>query len=391
MTEFIILTAAMMSIVAITIDAMLPALGIMGHELNVDYPNQVQLVITFIFMGMAAGQLVCGPLSDAMGRKKVLYGGLAVYALGSFICFQAPNIEIMLLGRLVQGLGVAGPYVTAVAVVRDKFSGRDMAQIMSLVMMIFIFVPAIAPALGQGILYIASWRMIFLMYIGLAALLALWITLRLEETLPPDKRIRFSLLSFAYGFREVFSNRVTVHYMFCMGIGFGSFIGYLNSSQQIFQEQFHTGEAFVLYFGGLALVLGVASLVNSRIVQRLGMQLICMRATMGIIAASAIFMVINLTMDVTLWMFVIYAAILFFNFGLMFGNLNSIAMEPMGHVAGIASAVIGATSSAMSLTIGTTIGQMYDHTLIPIVAGFLSLNIISLLLMLRAGRHAKPA
>lgn len=386
MTEFIILVAAMMSIVAITIDAMLPALGIMGRDLGIAYPNQIQLVISFLFIGMTAGELLCGPLSDALGRKKILYSGLAVFALGSVICYQAQSIEMMLFGRIVQGLGVSGPYVSAVAIVRDKFSGTEMARIMSLVMMIFILVPAFAPALGQAILLMGSWRMIFVMYIGLAVALAVWITFRLAETLPPEKRIRFNPLSLALGFREVFSNRVTMCYTLCMGIAFGSFIGYLNSSQQIFQEQFKTGEMFVLYFGGLALVLGAASLVNARIVGKTDMQTICIRATGGIIVTSALFLLVHFITDVTLWMFVSYAAVLFFSFGLMFGNINAIAMEPMGHVAGIATAVIGATSSAMSLTIGTAIGQMYDNTLIPIVSGFFILNIISLLLMLYVRR-----
>jgi DHA1 family bicyclomycin/chloramphenicol resistance-like MFS transporter len=177
--------------------------------------------------------------------------------------------------------------------------------------------------------------------------------------------------------------------MFCMGICFGSLIGYLNSCRQIFQEQFHTGDAFAFYFGGLALVIGVASLLNSRIVGKYGMRAICIRATIVIMSVSALFLAVNLTMPVTLPMFVAYAAIMFFCFGMMFGNLNAIAMEPMGHIAGIAAAVIGSTSSLISLSVGTFIGQSYDGTLIPVVAGFFALNVVSLGLMLFAGRHEK--
>jgi DHA1 family bicyclomycin/chloramphenicol resistance-like MFS transporter len=171
-----------------------------------------------------------------------------------------------------------------------------------------------------------------------------------------------------------------------MGICFGSFLGYLNSCQQIFMEKFAVGELFALYFGCLALVLGVASLLNSRIVQKYGMQNICERSTMAIILCSAAFLVVNLILDVHLWMFLIYAASIFFAFGLMFGNLNAIAMEPMGHIAGVASAVTGAMSSAMSMTIGAIIGQLYDGTLIPVVSGFLGLNILTLLMMKTAAR-----
>lgn len=379
--EFTILMASLMSIVAISIDALLPALGILGRELQVSDPNHVQLVIGFIFAGMAVGQLIAGPASDALGRKPVLYTGILLYLVGSIYCYTATSFDGLLLGRAIQGLGVAGPYVTATSVVRDKYAGRDMAKVMSLIMMIFILVPAIAPTLGQAILHIAPWRAIFLLYIGYALAIGTWIALRLEETLPPEKRIAMKTIAFYEGFREVVNNRTTVSYMVAMGLCFGSFIGYLGASQQIFQDQFGVGEDFALYFGGLALVLGVASLTNSRFVGKYGMRPICTRAMGTIVLASAAFYALHFIVPITLWMFVAYAAVLFFAFGLMFGNLNAIAMEPMGHIAGMASALMGATSSVISLGLGTLIGQMYDGTLKPITLGFLVLGTATLLLM----------
>lgn len=387
MKEFITLMASLMSIVAISIDAMMPALGIMGRDLQVSFPNQIQLIITFIFMGMTVGQLFFGPLSDAIGRRKVLFIGLAIYGVGSVICYLAQDIDTLLMGRIVQGLGVSAPYVTAVAIVRDKFAGRDMARIMSIVMVIFILVPAIAPALGQAILYVATWRALFVLYITLAVLLSLWAYFRLGETLHPEDKIPFSPKAIFHGFGIVFKTRITICYTIAMGICFGSFLGYLNSCQQIFMEKFAVGDLFAVYFGTLALVLGVASLLNSRIVQKFGMQNICERSTLAIILCSAVFLTVNLVTDVELWMFLIYAASIFFAFGLMFGNLNAIAMEPMGHIAGVASAVTGAMSSAMSMTIGAVIGQLYDGTLIPVVGGFLGLNILTLMMMRAAGRQ----
>lgn len=384
--EFTILMASLMSIVAISIDAMLPALGIIGADLHAAHENQPQYIIGFIFIGMAIGQLIAGPLSDAIGRKPVLYIGLGLYLCGSVIGYFAQTLDMVLIGRLIQGLGVAGPYVSAMSIVRDKYSGRDMAQIMSLIMMIFILVPAIAPSLGQAILWIATWRDIFLLYIGYSVAIGLWLFLRLDETLKAENRIPFRVKNIVHGFKEIVTNRTTAGYTLCMGICFGSFIGYLNSSQQIFQNQFHTGDAFTLYFGGLALVLGAASLFNSKFVQKLGMRYICLRSIICIIAASAVFLAVNYMTDIALWMFVVYAAILFFAFGLMFGNLNALAMEPMGHIAGIASAVIGAVSSVISLTLGTMIGQLYDGTLIPLTAGFLGLGIISFAVMAYTAR-----
>lgn len=385
--EFTLLMAMLMSIVAISIDAMLPALGLLHQDFTLEHPNQVQLVIMLIFAGMAIGQLIAGPMSDALGRKPVLYAGLALYLVGSVICYQAASFDLLLFGRFVQGLGVAGPYVTAISVVRDKYSGRDMAQAMSLIMMIFILVPAIAPSLGQAILHIASWRAIFLLYIGYSIFVGLWIMFRLDETLKPENRLPMRVSAFAHALSTIISNRTTMSYTLCMGLCFGSFIGYLGASQQIFQEQFGVGEAFALYFGALALILGVASLTNSRIVGKVGMRPICLRAMSAIIISSFIFLILQQFTPVTLPLFFIYVAILFFSFGLMFGNLNAIAMEPMGEIAGMASALTGAVSSLFSLTLGTFIGQMYNHTLIPLTCGFLVLGVISFLLMLSEYRY----
>jgi DHA1 family bicyclomycin/chloramphenicol resistance-like MFS transporter len=379
--EFTLLVALLMSIVAISIDALLPALGIISREIPLEYPNQIQLVVSALFLGMAVGQLICGPLSDATGRKKVLYSGILLFLCGSVVCFFAQDITTLLIGRVIQGLGVSGPYVSAISIVRDKYTGREMAKVMSLVMMIFIMVPALAPSLGQAILLFASWRYIFVLYIFYSVLIGLWIFLRLEETLPKEKRIPFSVSGFGNGFKEVIFNRVTMSYTLCMGLFFGSFMGYLNSSQQIFQVQFNTGKLFTVYFGLLALVFGVASLVNSKFVEKWGMHYISKRAVVGIILSSAIFLLLHSICDIQLWMFMIYAAILFFCFGLIFGNVNALAMEPMGHVAGIASAIIGSVSSIISMVIGTAIGQMYDNTLIPVTIGFLIMTSLALLTM----------
>lgn len=388
--EFTLLVALMMSIVAISIDALLPALGFIASAVPLDYPNQVQYVISMLFLGMALGQLVCGPLSDALGRKKILYGGIVLFLAGSLVCFFATSIDELLLGRFIQGVGVAGPYISAISIVRDKYAGNEMARIMSLVMMIFIMVPAIAPSLGQAVLLFSSWRYIFILYVIYALIIALWIFWRLEETLPVENRIPFTREGFVSGFKEVISNYPTMCYTLCMGMFFGSFMGYLNSSQQIFQELFNTGKMFTVYFGVLALLFGAASMVNARFVQKWGMEYLCNRATLGIIFSSAIFLVIQLLVSPVLWHFLIYAAFLFFCFGLVFGNVNAMAMEPMGHVAGIASAVIGACSSILSMVIGTTIGQMYDNTLVPMTCGFVFLATLCLIVLHLAKQRKTP-
>ena len=379
--EFTVLVALLMSIVAISIDALLPALGIIGGALNATDPNQPQLLIGLIFLGMAIGQLVAGPMSDALGRKPILYAGFALYFVGTLLCYQADTLDSLMIGRFIQGLGVAGPYIAAISLVRDMFSGAQMARTMSLVMMIFVLVPAIAPSLGQAVMLFSDWRAIFILYFVYAALLVIWISTRLKETLPKAERIPLTVTGFKEGFKEVLTNRQTASYTICMGLFFGSFMGYLNSSQQIFQVQFDTGVMFSVYFGALALVLGASSLVNSRIVEKRGMRPIALRAISTVVVASFVFLLLHAVADIQLWMFMVYATILFFCFGLLFGNVNALAMEPMGHVAGIASAVIGSVSAIMSMGIGTIIGQMYNNTLIPIASGFTILGSIALLIM----------
>lgn len=387
---FIIMMAGLMASVALSIDAMLPALHLMGADLNVADINHTQYIIIMIFAGLAVGQFLCGPLSDALGRKAVLYAGLAVYIAGSVVCVVADSLPVILLGRFIQGFGVAGPYVSSVAIIRDRYSGTEMARLMSFVMMIFVLVPSVAPALGQGILFIADWRWIFVFLMAYALFLAGWAYLALPETLPAHKRLPLRLRDLGQGFREVFANRVTTGYMMAMGLTFGAFMGYLNSTRQIFQDQFETGALFSAYFGGLALIFGVASLCNANIVRRFGMRRLCQSAALVVCGVSMIFLAYEHFVGAGLWAFLAYVGILYFAMGLMFGNLNAIAMEPMGHVAGIASAVIGATSSAISLILGTLIGQLYDGTLVPVTTGFLVLSGLCLLLM-RGTDHRQTA
>ncbi|WOD06689.1 multidrug effflux MFS transporter [Marinomonas sp. GJ51-6] len=320
-------------------------------------------------------------MSDALGRRPILFGGFALYIVGTVICYKANSLEVLMFGRFIQGLGVAGSYISAISLVRDLFHGAQMARIMSLVMMIFVLVPAFAPTIGQGILFIADWRSIFEFYMFYAILIVVWVAFRLKETLPKSNRIPFSKKGFLDGFKEVLTNRITASYTVCMGLFFGSFIGYLNSSQQIFQVQFETGSMFSVYFGLLALVLGFSSLMNSRIVEKHGAKIIAFKAMTVTVLASLVFLILHAFVDISLWMFLIYATVIFFCFGLLFGNVNSLAMEPMGHVAGIASAVIGSISSLMSMGIGTLVGQMYNNTLIPISGNFVLMGGIALGIM----------
>ncbi len=375
--EFIVIISVLMSIAALATDAILPALGIIGADLRLSDLNRTQHVVTSVFMGMAIGQLIFGPYSDARGRKEALYVGLMFFIAGSFICYFSNQLSVLLSGRLVQGFGVAGPYVVAISIVRDRHVGREMAKIMSIVMLIFFMVPAIAPGIGQIIISTSSWKNIFTCYAIYALLIISWIALRLDETLPFERRIPFSIGRLRKGASIVLSNRTTVLNTVCIGLFYGGFIGYLNSSQQIFQVQFAAGDLFSVYFGLLAFTLGIASIINSRLVGKFGMAKMCNISNIGVLIASAMMALVIVTVDVNLKIFMIYASVLFFFFGFMFGNLNAMAMEPMGEIAGTAAAIIGFFSSVIAISIGTLLGQLYDGTLMPLTLGLLTVSLLS--------------
>jgi MFS transporter, DHA1 family, multidrug resistance protein len=277
--------------------------------------------------------------------------------------------------------------------VRDEYVGVAMARIMSLVLTTFILVPAVAPAIGQGILLVADWRAIFGMLLLLGLIVLVWFALRQPETLPLERRARFSLARILLGVRETCGNRVALGYTVAAGLTFGAFLGYIISSAQIFLSLYGVGRLFPVYFGGLALAIGVATYANSRLVMRYGMQRLATLAVGLIGGGSAAFFLFAWAAAGAppLWSLMPYFALAFFCFGLVFGNFNALAMEPLGHIAGVAAAVVGTITSLMSLTLGTLIGQSYDGTVLPLIAGFAVLGLGSLAVMRWAERGRLPA
>ena len=275
--EFVTLMALMTSLGALSIYAMLPALSDIGRELGVVDTNDPQLIVSTLFLGLTLGQMVYGPISDSIGRKRPIYADLAIFLTGSILAVFAWSFPAMLVGRFLQGFGVAAPRIVAIALVRDQYEGRAMARIMSLIMAVFIIVPAVAPALGQGILEIAHWRAIFGMLLALGVIAFLWFSQRQPETLAPDRRIRWSAHRLATALFETLRNRIAIGYAGAAGLIFGGFIGYLISAPQIFQQLYGLGAQFPFYFGALALAISAASYLNSRLVMRYGMRLLSRR------------------------------------------------------------------------------------------------------------------
>ena len=378
--EFVALIALTFSLIAMSIDSMLPALGQIAADLNARDPNDRQLVLTAFFGGMTFGQIFYGPLSDSTGRKPAMYTGIAFFIAGGLVCAFTTNFTVMVLARIMQGFGAAGPRIVAMAMVRDLHSGRAMARVMSFVMAVFILVPMLAPSAGQLVLLIADWRTIFFGLVIIGVIDFLWLWLRQPETLAPKDRAPLSIANILRAAREAVSNRVTFGYTIATGFVFGAFISYLGTSQQIFQEQYGTGKLFSLYFGILAAGIGAASITNARLVMRFGMRNLSKWALRSAATLTLAFIPFAWLLGghPPLWLFVAVMTVLFFFNGLLFGNYNALAMEPMGHIAGVASAVIGSLSSLIAVLVGTPIGRFYDGTVIPVISGFALMALLAI-------------
>jgi DHA1 family bicyclomycin/chloramphenicol resistance-like MFS transporter len=381
--EFVIVISMIMSLTALSIDAMLPALPQIGRDLGVTKPNDRQLVISVIFLGQSVGQLFFGPLSDRTGRKPAMYAGYGLFILGSLVSLFSTDYPTMLSGRTLQGIGVSAPRAVNMALVRDRFEGRRMARVMSFTTTVFILVPMIAPTIGQGILSLAGWRTIFGFLLLFALITVSWFGLRIPETLAQENRMPFSLKRIVKSAFEILKMRPVVGYTLAAGSISGAFLGYLNSSQQIFQEQYGLGERFPLYFATIALSLGVASLLNARLVMRYGMRKLVRTALGTGFGLAAVFLGVAIAVagHPPLWSLMAYLMVSFFCTGVLFGNINALAMQPLGHLAGIGAAVVGALSTLVSMLLGMAIGRGYDGTILPLVIGMTVLTGISILIV----------
>jgi len=381
--EFIAIMALMTSLVALSIDLMLPALADIGTDLGSPHANANQLVVTMVFAGLAIGQLVYGPLSDSTGRKPAIYLGYAVFGLGSLLTILAANFPMMLAGRLLQGLGVAGPRGVSIALIRDRFAGREMARVMSFMMVVFIVVPIIAPALGQAILLVAAWRTIFVFLLGIGVVSLIWFGIRQPETLAPQRRAPLSVRRMSRALHEVIRNPTVLGYTLMAGTVAAMLQAYLASAQQIFQIQYALGPLFPLFFAINALAIGLASFVNGRLVMRYGMHLLVKMALFALCGLTILFAGTTLVTNgqPELWMLMAYLIPCFFCMGILFGNMNALAMEPLGHIAGVGAAVVSSLSTFVAIALSAVIGQSYNGTATPLAVGFAILSLMALGLM----------
>lgn len=379
--EFIVLMAALMSIVALSIDAVLPALPDIGDFLSVKDATDNPKLITSIFLGLGVGQLIFGPLSDSFGRKPIVYIGFVVFIIASIICVTTKSFEMMLFGRILQGVGLASPRTMCIAMVRDSYSGDYMAKVLSFVVMIFILIPVIAPSLGQFLMNHYHWHSIFIFNLGFGVLVMLWFWIRQPETLKPKYKISYRLSIFKTGTIAFFRIKPAVIYTILSGLITGSFMVYLSTSQRIFEQQYNMKEEFPLIFASLAISVGLSTFMNSQLVVKFGMRRIVHFAMLSFVLISLVFIILfssgnNPSIEVLLGFF----ALQFFTIGFLFGNLRALAMEPMGHIAGIGSALNGFISTVMAVPIANYIGKFVIDSVTPLFVGFLICGLVSIAL-----------
>lgn len=380
--EFVCMMAALMALNAFAIDAMLPAMGIIGEQYNLANENHQQWLLFSYLIGYGAPQLFFGPITDRFGRRNLLRLCLAAYVVFAFMCMTTTSYMILLLMRFLHGVFASGIRVICVSIVRDLTVGRTMARIMSLVMTIFMIVPILAPAIGQGVMAVAGWKWIFGV-LGVAGIvMLLWVQFRLPETLAQENQRDLSLGKAFKAYGEVIKTRVTIGYMAASGVIFGSLFSFLASSEQIFDQVFGEGDRFALWFAVIAGTLAVGNFLNSRIVERFGMRRISHSVMLAFISLAMINFIVMQMVGERLEYFIPLFALTFACFGMMGANFSAIAMEPQGKQAGTASALYGFATTTVASGFGYLVSSQFNGTVSPILFGFVALGLTSLMIIL---------
>jgi DHA1 family bicyclomycin/chloramphenicol resistance-like MFS transporter len=376
--EFIALMALLMSMTAMSIDIMLPALPDIGATLGVRDTSNLPLVVTVFVLGMAIGQLVWGPLADRFGRRRPLLLGLSLFVLATAVAVTTQSFSQLVAARFLQGIGGSVGRIIVTAIVRDLFVGRQMARVMSMVMMVFILVPILAPSLGQLIILVGTWRWLFAVLLAASLTSLIWAASRLPETqLPLAAGARRRTVAEALAL--VLTNRVTFGYGIASGFVLGFLVAYIASAQPVFATGYGLGKLFPFAFGSVGCAIALAAFTNSRLVRRLGMRRLSHTALVAHFGISAALAVLGAVIPLPLWLALGGMAVCFFLYGLIMSNFNAIAMQPMGQAAGMAASLTGSYSTAMGALLGTLIAGQFNGTILPLFTGFAMLGSCALL------------
>lgn len=386
--EFIVLVAGLVAVNAFAIDIMLPGLQQIGASLGEPDPNRRQLVIPAYLLGFGLLQLVFGPLSDRYGRRGPLLVGLAIYCVAALCAFFTTGFDALVILRLIQGSGAAASAVIAVALVRDVFSGNQMAKILSLVFTVLMLSPILAPSLGQGLMTVMDWRGLFGFMAIWGFIVIVWVWLRLPETLKPEHRRPLSVRAVIEGFGIVFANRVSLAYIIGMAALFGALMGFLNSSQQIYRDVFGVEALFPLFFAGGAAFSAIGSMINAQVVNRFGMRRIA-RVALAVFGAAAVGILIAALLNaLPLWLFFTLSVVQFFAFSMILSNFGALAMEPLGEVAGTAASTQGFLQMVPGTAIGILIGQLFNGSVVPLAVGYVTVTVLTAAAVLWLGRDS---
>lgn len=393
--EFVALVAFMMGLTALGIDTLLPTFPAVAAEFGITEANDLQLLVYVYMIGFATTQLVYGPVSDVVGRRPTMIAGMLLYAAGGVFALLSGSFHGLIVARFIQGAGAAAARVLAVSIVRDRFSGRDMARVMSLTMMVFITVPVLAPAFGSLVLLFGGWRFLFGVILAMVVGMLVWFGLRMPETLHPEYRMTFSMRRIGEGALLCLRNRAAVGYATAMGLMTGCLMGYIGSAQQIFESDVYgLGPWFPLAFGAVACVMGLGAYLNSRFVPKIGMRRMAHGALVGYVAVALVQLVASLAFagHPPLVLFAIILAANNFLFSLTIPNFNAMCMEPLGAVAGTASSLIGFYTTLMGALLGLWTGQHFDGTVLPLGIGFFGYSALTLVIVLwtERGRLFQP-
>jgi DHA1 family bicyclomycin/chloramphenicol resistance-like MFS transporter len=377
--EFMACVALLMALVSVTINMLLPAFQNITTDFQLKNKNQIHLSISLLYLGLGISQLFYGVLSDSIGRKPTIYSGLVLFIFGCIISYKSSNLITLLIGQIIQGLGLGAPRAISIAIVRDKFEGSQMAKVMSFIMVIYVLTPTVSPILGKSIIMISDWRTLFVIYIIFGVFIFLLFKYRMPETLVKEKQKKIVLKHLMKSTNEVFKKN-SLSYILILGLYSGVFITYLNLSQAIFEFQYHLEEQYPYYFAFLALSIGLASFINGKLVNQLGMKRLTKAAIVNSICIVIPFLITNYFITPLLWVFVVFMFVQLFNYGLLIGNLSALAMQPLGHIAGLGASIVGTVSTLVSVPLSIFIGSFYNNSTVPIAVGFFAVGTVSILI-----------
>jgi MFS transporter, DHA1 family, multidrug resistance protein len=384
--EFVVLSACLMAMNALSTDPMLPALPEIGRDLGVANANDRQLIISIYFLGLGAGSLLFGILSDRFGRKKVMGGALVLFILSTIACAVAQSFSLLLIGRAAAGFFAGASRVIAVGIIRDRFKGDAMAKVMSLILAVFMLIPVVAPSFGQAILWFAPWRWIFWILAIQAALILIWMVVRMPETLAPENRLRMSPSTIFRTIGSVLTNRSAAGYMLASGVVMSGLIGFILSVQQIFFDIFDARSFFPIAFAVMAGSMGVGSLLNSRLVSRFGARRLSQGAVISMIVTSAIHLGVIASGHENMISFMVFQSATMMAVAFTASNFGSISMEPFAKGAGAASSFQAFLTTALSSALGSIVGRAFDGTTLPLTLGMLIFGVAALLIVAFAER-----